>query len=409
MQKKNPLKGFRDFLPEEAAARDYLRKNIQEVFELYGFEPLETPTLEKAEVLLGKYGEEADKLLYLFEDRGGRKVGLRYDLTVPTSRVLALYGGNKIPLPFKRYQMQNIFRAEKPQRGRYREAIQCDVDIFGVKSLLADAEVLATICAALDKVGIEGYVVRLNSRKILFNALQTLKIEGDEQKAKVLRIVDKLDKKGREGVVKELEEEGFSQKILDFFESLEPDREINEIINLAVDLGVSKKALKFDPFLVRGLDYYTGMIFEIVKKGESIGSIAGGGRYDSLVKLLGGPDIPAVGGTLGLERIYDLLKDRIIKKIQQKKRVFVTVFSKEFLKESIEIVKQLRKIGIISDIYLKEKFDLKKQVKYADTKGYPYVVFYGPEEKLQGKIKLRNMKSGEEQLIEIERLGEFLK
>lgn len=406
MQAKLPLSGFRDFLPEEAKVRDYLKKKIKEIFELFGFEPLETPTLERAEVLLGKYGEEAEKLMYLFKDRGGREVGLRYDLTVPTARVLALYSGEKIKLPFKRYQIQNIFRAEKPQKGRYREAVQCDVDIFGSDSPLADAEVLSVVFFALEKLGIKNYTIRINSRKILYSVFEKKNVNEGEAKV-ILRIIDKLDKKGREGVEKELEEKGFSKDWLSYFSTLQMDDELEKIRSLAVLNGVKEENLKFDPFLVRGLDYYTGMIFEVSVEGFK-SSIAGGGRYDNLIKTLGGPNIPAVGGSLGFDRIYDLLRDKLISKLKEKK-VFIAIFSKEFLKESLEILQILRRNGIKADICLKDKYDLKKQFKYADQKGFSYVVLVGPEEKEKGLVKIKNLNSGEEQLVENKEVAKILK
>ena len=408
MQKKVSLSGFRDFLPEEARVRNYIKEKIQEVFELYGFEPLETPAIERAEVLLGKYGEEADKLLYLFEDRGGRKVGLRYDLTVPTARVLASYAGSKIKLPFKRYQIQDVFRAERPQKGRYRQFLQCDIDIFGSRSPLSDAETLVVIARALETIGLNDFTIRINSRNLLFKALENFGIEDSKTRLLALRIIDKLDKKERRKVEDELERKGFSRGLISEFEKLKADDEIQKIIELANKLGIKREKISFYPFLVRGLDYYTGMIFEIVVP-EFKGSIAGGGRYDNLVKTLGGPDIPAVGGSLGFERIYDFLKEKILGKIRStEKKVFVSVFSEEFLGESIKILKFLREKGIKADIYLKEKFDLKKQLKYADLKGFSYVVFWGPEEREKGKVKIKNMISGKEELVELDKVAKIL-
>ncbi len=409
MQKKVSLSGFRDFLPKEARVRNYLKNKISQVFELFGFEPLETPALERAEVLLGKYGEEADKLLYLFEDRGRRKVGLRYDLTVPTARVLAFYANSQIKLPFKRYQIQDVFRAEKPQKGRYRQFLQCDVDIFGSKNVLSDAEILAVISRALEEVGLEKFVIRINSRKILLEALDKLGIEESQAQLAVLRVVDKLDKKGREGVEKELEEKGFSKNVLLEFEKLEPDEEIERIIELAENLGIEKVRISFDPFLVRGLDYYTGMIFEVVCQNFP-SSIAGGGRYDNLVKALGGPDIPAVGGSLGFERIYEILKDKVSKQLEEGQgKVFVSVFSKELLQDSLQLVSKLRKEEIYCDFWLKDKYDLRQQLKQADEKGYRFVLILGPDEKKGGKVKIRDMRQRQEKLVDIQQVGKIIK
>ena len=260
------LKGFRDFLPEEKRIRNFVMGKITEVFELYGFEPLETPTLEYASLLLGKYGDEADKLVYTFTDNGNRRVGLRYDQTVPTARVLAQYR-DQLPQYFRRYQMQNVFRADKPQKGRYREFTQCDIDIFGSTSPLADAEIIACTYAAFVNVGFSKIVLRINDRKVLFDALQPFATE-QVSTLSMIQSIDKLDKLPQEEIVKELCDKGLraevSQQVLDVVQAAQPTKNLQQIMDITNNLGVPKEAMQFSPFLARGLDYYTGMIFEVI-------------------------------------------------------------------------------------------------------------------------------------------------
>jgi histidyl-tRNA synthetase len=403
------LKGFRDFLPEKMYIRKYVLSVLEEVFQSFGYQPLQTPTLEYADVLTGKYGEEADKLMYLFEDQGGRKVGLNYDLTVPTARVLVQYQG-QIPLPFKRYQIQPAYRAENTQKGRYRQFIQCDVDSFGVSSPLADAEIIAVIYTALKKLNFQKFTIRINSRQVLFSALDKVGITDSETQLKVLQSIDKLDKKSEDEVIQELSEKGIDQnksrELIEVIKSSQPDDNLNRLFKYLEKLGVNKDFYQFVPFIVRGLDYYTGAIYETIVEEPKIGSITGGGRYDKLVKQLGGPDIPATGTTLGFERICDVLEELgLVKDLSQtSSKVLVTIFSEDLAENAIEVSSLLRTQGVNSEVWLEPGAKLDKQFKYADQKGIPWAVVIGPDESLANEVTLKDLKSQSQERISIEEL-----
>ena len=300
------LKGFRDILPEQKQQRDFVINKVKETFELFGFAPMETPTLEYASLLLDKYGKEADKSVYTFKDRGGRKIGLRFDQTVPAARVLAQYQ-QQLPKFFRRYQIQNVFRSDKPQKGRFREFTQCDIDIFGAASPLADAEIIACTYQAFKNVGFKKIILKINDRQILFKVLKPF-ANNQVNTLSIIQTIDKLDKKSTNKVIKELTNKGLEKKTakqaLDKIKKANISQNLKEIINLSQNLGVPQKVLKFSPTLARGLDYYTGMIFEVILPELKAGSCAGGGRYDNLIKQLGGIDIPAVGIAFGLSLIH---------------------------------------------------------------------------------------------------------
>jgi histidyl-tRNA synthetase len=285
-QNLQTLKGFRDFLPEEKRRRDFVMGKIVEVFERFGFEPLETPTLEYASLLLGKYGSEADKLVYTFEDAGGRRVGLKYDQTVPTSRVLAQYR-EKLPKYFRRYQIQNVFRAEKPQKGRFREFTQCDIDIFGTTSPLSDAEIVACTYQVYKNIGFPDVVIKLNDRVVITTALTPL-ANKKVTVSSIIQSIDKLDKTSEYEVEQELINKGLdmetAKKALETLAAAEPSDNLVEIMEAAKALGVPEEVVIYEPSLARGLDYYTGMILEVVIPEFTAGSVAGGGRYDKLFK-----------------------------------------------------------------------------------------------------------------------------
>lgn len=413
MDKPQTLKGFRDFLPEKMYVRKYVVSVLEEVFQSFGFEPLQTPTLEYAEVLTGKYGEEADKLMYTFEDRGGRMVGLNYDLTVPTARVLAQYQ-NELPLPFKRYQIQPAYRAENTQKGRYRQFIQCDIDTFGSKSPLADAEVIAVIYTALKKLNFEKFTIRINSRQVLFNALEKVEIEDKKQQLAVLQSVDKLDKKTEAEILMELEKKGVDNKkakeLLDVIKKSEPDENLSEVFKYLSSLGVEKSYYEFVPFIVRGLDYYTGPIFETVVEEPKIGSITGGGRYDNLVKQLGGPNVPATGTTIGFDRICDVIEELGLPSgvAANPTKVLVTVFSPELARESLIATTALREENLSCTLFADENTKLEKQLAYANRKNIPFVAIIGPEEAGKGLVKLKDMYSGDEQLVSFKKASEIV-
>lgn len=389
MNKIQTLKGFRDFLPQTMAIRSRVINTFKSIFEKYGFSELQTPTLEYAEVLTGKYGEEAEKLMYLFKDPGGRNVGLKYDLTVPLARVMAQYPN--LPKPFKRYQIQSAFRAENTQKGRYREFYQCDIDTVGTISPLADAEILAVISDSLIALGFNNFKIRVNSRQILFNITKNLS---------VLQTIDKLDKKSVDEVKDELRQKNISDaEISEIFTKLEtaqPDENLKEIIDVANKMGV--KNVVFDPKLVRGLDYYTGAIFETMVTEPKIGSITGGGRYDNLIKSLGGPDLPAVGTTLGLDRICDVIEELNLwpDLSTTPTRILVTIFSPDLANKSIELSTKLRMAGVEVELYPDDRTKLEKQLRYASQKGIPYVAILGPEEIAKNEVKIKNMSTGEQ-------------
>jgi len=391
------LKGFRDFLPETMTIRNKVITTLKAVFESYGFSELQTPTLEYAEVLTGKYGEEAEKLMYLFKDPGGRNVGLKYDLTVPLARVMGQYPD--LPKPFKRYQIQPAFRAENTQKSRYREFYQCDIDTVGTTSPVSDAEILAVISDSLKALKFSDFTIRVNSRQILFDLIIKSNIPSNKSLS-VLQSIDKLDKKTREEVSLELESKQITPlQIKDLFYCLEkaqPDPQLKEIIDLAKKMGA--KNVKFDPILIRGLDYYTGAIFETMVEKPKIGSITGGGRYDQLIKNLGGPDLPAVGTTIGLDRICDVISDLNLwpDLPVSPTRVLVTVFSPDLLNNSLSLSKSLRTQNINTELYPDPNIKLDKQLRYASAKGIPFVAILGPEELEKNIVTLKNMATGEQ-------------
>lgn len=410
--KLQTLKGFRDFLPEEKRRRDYVAKKIIETFELYGFEPLETPTLEYGDIILGKYGNEADKLVYSFKDRGGRLIALRYDQTVPTARVLAQYQ-NSLPKYFRRYQMQNVFRADKPQKGRYREFAQCDPDIFGSTSPIADAEILAVTYNAFKNVGFPNVILRINDRKILFDVLDKYKTK-EISVLSIIQSIDKLDKKTESEVKEELIKKGVEKNnannILKDIKIAKRTDNLKQIIKISKNLGVPEENMEFSPFLARGLDYYTGMIFEVIIPECPIGSFGGGGRYDNLIEQLGGKDIPAVGIAFGFDRMVEgALELNLIPTKNMGTKVLVSIFDKQTLENSLTVAKKLRKSGIQTELFPDENTRLDKQLKYADKKQIPYVVIIGPEEVEEKLVALKNMKTKEQKKVTIDEACDLLK
>jgi histidyl-tRNA synthetase len=411
--KPQTLKGFRDFLPQEQRLRNYVLAVFKEVFESFGFEPLETPSIEPTATLLGKYGSEADKLVYTFSDKGSRNVGLIYDLTVPISKVLALNIGNKITLPFKRYQIQRVWRADKPQKGRYREILMCDIDTFGVSSPLADAEIIAIIYTILKKLQIENFKIKINSRQVLFSILKGIGITEEKFGLSVLQTIDKLNKIGQDKVNKELEKKGLDNNkiktLWEFIKRAKPDEKLSEMIGFIESFGINLKYYQFDPTMARGLDYYTGPIFETVVQEPKIGSITGGGRYDKLISLLGGPDIPATGTTIGLDRICDCLKELnlVPPTIKTGPSTLVTVFP-GYTDQSIKLAESLRQESINCELFLEETA-LDKQLKYANRKGIPYIAFLGPDEVKGQKVKLKTMQTGKQETLSLQELIKKLK
>lgn len=396
------LKGFRDFFPEEMAVRKEVMRRLAVVFEKYGFEELATPALEYKEVLMGKYGEEAEKLMYLFNDPGERGVGLKYDLTVPLARAVANKGD--IALPFKRYQMQPVWRAENTQKGRYREFYQCDIDIVGSSSPLADGEILAVISDSLSALGFINFSICVNSRTVLFAIMDKANVPTDKRLT-AIQSLDKLDKKSKEEVQEELAKKGFdSEQITKMFQELgraTPDEYLTKTIETAEKLGATN--IVFSPAISRGLDYYTGPIFETVVTEPKIGSLTGGGRYDNLLKTLGGPDLPAVGTTIGLERIIDVITElNLWPEISKTTtKALVTIFNESLEEVSITTAKKLRARGINTELY-PTNAKLEKQLKYADRKKLSFVIIIGEDEVANGKVVLKNLVSGEQTTVTLD-------
>ncbi len=373
-------KGFRDFLPDQANARQFVVGKIIETFRLFGFEPLETPALEFAETLKGKYGEE-EKLIYEFETKGGDKVALRYDQTVPLARVVAQYP--ELPKPFKRYQIQPAWRGENTQRGRYREFMQCDGDIVGSASPLADAETLAVVLEIFKNLNLE-VTVKINDRAN-FTGLDK----------KYVAAIDKLEKIGESAVLSEMIEKGMTEseakEALSRLQNQPITENLQKIMDSLVQMGVDTSKIKYEPTLARGLDYYTGLIFETIAEGSS-GSICSGGRWDKMIGIFTGQDQPAVGLSVGLERTVEVLQGQnLLPNLNSSAKVLVTVFSPDLLDKSLEVASKLRSNNINTELWLDPEARLDKQLKYADQKGIPYAVIIGPEEAEKGTVTLKSL------------------
>lgn len=398
-------KGFKDYLPEESLKRRYVIERIISVFQKFGFDPLETPTIEYEETLAGKYGEE-ERLIYKFETIGGDRVALKYDQTVPLARVIAQYGpkGQQIlPMPFKRYQIQSAYRGENTQKGRYREFLQCDGDIVGVFNPLADAEILAVVYEIYRNLGLK-VIIKVNDRLLL---------KGIEPK--YLAALDKLNKVGQDGVLKELQDKGLEKKeAVELFERITQNKEsgnLNDILNRFEDLGYSRKdIIEFDPTLIRGLDYYTGLIFEVVlANNRQSSSLCGGGRWDNMIEKFTGLKIPAVGFAIGLDRTIEAMEeDGVLNTSVCGSKVLVTVFSAELMAKSVDIVANLRRSNIASEVWLDENDKLDKQLKYADKKGIPYAIVIGPDEQKLGKLMLKDLKKRTQEKLSLDEVLEKL-
>lgn len=386
-----PLKGFRDFLPAEAAKRKWLRDKLAGICESWGFAPLETPTLEPLEIFTGAIGED-EKLFFKFKDQGDRDVALRYDQTVPTCRVIAQYQ-NTLTFPFKRYQIQPAFRSEKPQKGRYREFTQADADIFGVKTPDADAEVIALSLGIYKQLGFKRAVVRINSRALF----ATMPYEA-------IVSIDKIKKIGDEGVLREMNNKGITpekaKEYLSYVKNLKPNEEIAFILKYLKNYGFDEDWYTFDPTIARSFSYSMGPIWEveIPDAGYNM-SVLGGERYDGLVEKLAGKDIGGTGFGLGFDRTLEAAELMgLLPKLAVAGQVLVTVFSPDLQIKAQKIAATLRDNGISTDLYPTAD-KLEKQLKYADKSAIPYVVIQGPEEVSKGVVKLKNMKTKEQKEI----------
>lgn len=406
------LKGFRDFLPEEAGKRAYIISLFKKVFELYGFEPLETPALEYESILIGKYGPEADKLMYRFEDNGKRRVALRYDQTVPLARVVAQYQ-NSLPMPFKRYQIQPVWRAENTQKGRFREFLQCDIDSVGVNSLFADAEIIAIAAKSLEALGFDEYEILINDRK-LFRELNKDGLISDTELPKAIRSLDKIRKVGEAGVIDDMVKNGFSKKVAESVvenaKKLKENDDLLMLFSFLDSLDIARDKFIFAPQLARGIDYYTGMIFEIIIPSYDAGSVCGGGRYDNLIGSLAGKSLPAVGFSFGFDRVYEAMSQRsLFPKNLSETKVMITVFSNDLARESIALANKLRSSEINTEIYLDWDERLDKQLKYTDKKNIPFAIILGPEEIKMNVVKLKDMKTGQQETLVLDKLISKLK
>lgn len=413
------LKGTRDFGPAEMAKRNFVRDTIRKIFESFGYDPIETPVIEYAETILGKYGEEGDKLTYSFKDNGDRSVALRYDQTVPFARYFAANHG-VLPLPFKRYEINRVWRADKPQRGRYREFYQCDVDIIGTDSILAELELTKIIYESLKKLGFNGFVIKVNDRRLINSILEGSGI-ADELRIGVVRIIDKLDKIGIEAVSTEFRQLGLKEnQVTQLTKALLNPNDLNNFTEY--DTGVLKelfalikgteleKFVQFDVSLARGLDYYTGIIFEAIIPDSGLGSVAGGGRYDDLCGSFSKQKFSGVGIALGFDRLVDAMEILgLFKEVQTNSQVLVTVFNPVLCLKSVEIYDQLRAAGINTEIYFNTNDKLAKQFKFADRKGIPFVVVIGPDEAEKGSVQLKDMQSGESFDLNMKNLVEKFK
>jgi histidyl-tRNA synthetase len=416
-------KGTRDHLPEKMNQRLHVIGILREVFERYGFEPLETPAFERIETLLGKYGDEGEQLIFKILKRGeGGKRGevdqaLRYDLTVPLARVVAM--NPALRMPFKRYQIQPVWRADRPQRGRYREFVQCDVDTLGCTSMLADAECVAVLHDSLVALGFTGFTIRVNHRAILSACVAAAGLADMENS--VLVAVDKLDKIGEDGVSKELRDRGVSEEAiatlwrlfsvrgpgaLDHLEALLGDSaaeaigELRTLLDIAAELGVALDRVLVDPTLARGLGYYTGPVFEAEVTEPKIGSISGGGRYDGLVGIFSKRQVPAVGLSLGLDRLVVVMEELgLFPDLRSAVKVLVTVYSEELLSHSVRASSALRQAGIPTQMVLDRVGKIGKQFKQADQAGIPWVLVLGPDDIEAGMVSLKHLPTGAQESL----------
>jgi len=415
-EKFQPPKGTKDFLPEEAGRVQLVCDTIRKVYEKYGFAPLDTPAFENFELLSAKgAGESVRNEIYNFKDKGGRELGLRFDFTVPLGRVVA--NNPNLPKPFKRYQIGKVWRYDNPQALRYREFLQADIDTVGSAAMLADAECVAAVCECLQTLGIKDFFVRVNNRKLLDEIFESAGV-AKEKIFDVFRIVDKMDKIGAEGVRVELEKNNFdSKKILPVlkmdleeiekkFENSAGLRELKEFFKFSKALGI-EKFLKFDISLVRGLDYYTGPVFEI-SIGKAKVSCGAGGRYDNLVRAFGGQDLPATGISIGVSRVVAVMEEeRLFKNFEQKK-IFVAVVNDFVRQDAIKVCRKIHEAGKICSIDLTGK-SLGKQFEFAAAGNFNFVAIVGPEEMKKNSVKIRDMKTGAEKNVKISELEKFFK
>jgi histidyl-tRNA synthetase len=426
----DPPSGTRDFLAADVEQREHAFTVIRSVFARYGFEPLQTPAFERLDVLLGKYGDESDKLVFKILRRGEHEatgeadLALRYDMTVPLARVVAAYG-SQLPMPYKRYALGPVWRADRPGRDRYREFVQCDLDTLGSMSLLADAETLSAQHAALAELGLPDFTIQLNSRRVLAALLEAFTVPP-ELGPGVLISLDKLDKLPAAEVVAELTGRGLTpdqagELVTTIAAADSVDRlrviltkteegaaglaEVDTMLTLLAD-EVPAGRVVFTPRMVRGLSYYTGPIWEIVAPGVA-GSIGSGGRYDHLIEQLGGPDVPGTGASIGVERILPLLPGAGAKR-QGRLDVAVTVMRPDLEVQSFGFAAATRAAGLRASVYLGSSGKLGRQLRWASDTGARWAVIYGEQEHEAGLVTVRDMQTGEQVQVSADGLAEFL-
>lgn len=434
-QKPSLPKGTRDFLPQVMLKRNYIFSTIRKAFVKYGYDAIETPAMEKTETLLGKYGEEGDRLIFKILPRGEKlnsfketgelssiEEALRYDLTVPFARFV-VQNQNDLSFPFKRYQIQPVWRADRPQKGRYREFYQCDADVVGSDSLLYEVELVQLFDEVLTNLGLPDFTIKLNNRKLLSGLAE---ITGIEDKLVDMTVaIDKLDKIGKDGVVKELLEREIPQTAIDnispLFElGIDNDANLNLIEDLLKDsevgqkgveelrfvldgvksLGLKSAKLELDLTLARGLNYYTGAIFEVKANGVKMGSICGGGRYDDLTGIFGMSGMSGVGISFGADRIFDVMEELNLfpDLSQDATQLLITYFGAEEQVYCMSKLKLVREANINAEIY-PDAAKIKKQMKYANDKNIPFVAVVGSKEVEENKVSLKKMETGEQALL----------
>ncbi|MDA7503812.1 histidine--tRNA ligase [bacterium] len=428
MIKPETLKGFRDSLPDVMMAREHLMEIARKVYRSYGYSPIDTPALEYSKILLGKGSDETDKQLFRFQDQGDRDVAMRFDLTVPFARFAAQNIG-KLGTPFKRYHIGTVWRAEKPQKGRYREFIQCDFDTIGTDANASDVETLLVIHDLMEAIGFKGFSIRINHRQLLNGVLETLGVS--EKSVGVLRALDKLPKIGREKVLKEMTESvgisveqgeqvlnfaeltGTSEEILNQVETILEGNELGisgvqklrELFKACQTAGIAAERVVLDVSIARGLDYYTGTIYEtFLDDLPGIGSVCSGGRYDNLAGLFTKEKLPGVGASLGLDRLLAAMEELgLVKTASTPAQVLVTMFDEEKLGEYLKLGRRLRSSGIATEVYPQAK-KLQKQFQYANRKGFRVVVIAGSDEFSKGIWTVKDLESGDQQEVSDEDL-----
>lgn len=421
-----PMSGFRDLRAEQMLPREQALDTIKDIYENYGFVPLKTPALERYETLAGKYGEEGEKLMYRFTDNGGRQVAMRYDQTVPLARVVAQYG-SQLPSPYKRYALGEVWRGESPQAGRFREFTQFDADTVGSSSIFADTEIIAMMSDSMKALKLDT-IIRVNDRRILDGLAERCGIEDDDGFRALVGMIDKCDKIGQQAVLQEVDGKfgkmatgivadylsagGSDMEKLDHIShllqnenaqtSIESIRSILGSLSLA---GYTDSQVQFDPTIARGLDYYTSTVYETTLVGaEQIGSVCSGGRYDKLIHDLGGPDTPAVGTSIGVDRLLEgMLRVGIIEPQKTKTQFFVTNMDDDYGPERFRLVQTLRSQGIAAELYF-EPTRLGRQLKYIDRLGVQIAIIMGEEEVKEGTITVKNLKTGQQHTTSLDSL-----